>query len=91
MKLDDRRGRQFGHFAHRLSVGAGDVRAEDDVGESEEGVAGLGRLVVEHVQTGAGEMAGEQGVAEVGFDDQAAPRRIDRGRSPVASWPGIRG
>ena len=49
-----------------------DVRAEDDVGQAEQRVARLGRLVVEHVEPGAGEMARDQAVAEVGLDDQAA-------------------
>ena len=60
------------------SVGAGDVGAEDDVGKSQERVARLGRLVVEHVQAGPGEMPRDQGVAQVGFDDQSAARGIDQ-------------
>ena len=73
MKFDDGCRGQFGHFAHRLSVGAGDVRTQDDIGEPKEGVAGLGRLLIEHVQTGRGQMARGQGVAQVRLDDQAAP------------------
>ena len=52
-----------------------------DVGEAEERVAGLGWLVVEHVQARPGEMARDQGVAQVGFDDQPAARRIDEVRA----------
>ena len=62
-----------------------------DVRKSEERVAGLGRLAVEHVQTRSGEMARDQGVAQVGFDDQPAARRIDQVRARRASWPGSRG
>ena len=63
IQLDDGARGQFGHIAHRLEVGTRDMGAENDVGQAEKRISRFGRFVVEHVQTGAGEMPGDQAVA----------------------------
>src|SRR5271157_3079398 len=72
IQLNDGPGGQFSHVAHRLEVGTGDMGAENDGGQAEQRISRFGRFVVEHVQTGAGEMPRDQAVAEIGLDDQAA-------------------
>ena len=53
------------------SVGAGDMRAQDDVRKPEKRAIRVRRLFAHDVQSGAGQVARSQGVAEVGFHDQA--------------------
>ena len=43
----------------------------EHIGEAQERIARLGRLTIEHVQSGPGKMSRDQGIAEIGFDDQA--------------------
>ena len=50
-------------------------------GKSQQRVARLGRLVVEYVQAGAGEVSRDQGIAQVGLDHQAAARGVDQVRA----------
>ena len=61
VELDDRCRGHLGHLAHRLGVSSRDMGAEDRARQSDQRVAGLGRLVIHDVQARAGEMAGEQG------------------------------
>src|SRR5208283_5679017 len=51
---------------------------ENDGGQAEQRISRFGRFVVEHVQTGAGEMPRDQAVAEIGLDDQAVAGCIDQ-------------
>ena len=78
IQLDDGPRGQFSHVAHRLEVGTGDMGAENDGGQAEQRISRFGRFVVEHVQTGAGEMPRDQAVAEIGLDNQAAAGGVDQ-------------
>src|SRR4051794_20295545 len=71
----------YGHAFGRLLGDAGDVRRQDNLITSKQGMVRRRRLIIEHVEPSGGDAAPAQGSSERAFIDNAATRGVDEDRA----------
>src|SRR5258708_19978160 len=69
-------GSLLAHAVQRLAGDACDMRRDDDIGQLEQRVTEGRRFLLEHIESGAGQLAGYQRRVQCPPDDDPAPGRV---------------